>query len=221
MTDCRNTKQVATCDHPAFILGNGPTLPVDDLDVLGDQFTVGVNRILRSGFCPTVILWVDGSVGEEDGDAIGASGALSVCDASVYQRQGQIGLKTHVGSGALKHEATATELCCNGSTGCCAARWAIALGCRPVYLVGMSCQYIGGVSDFYGNNPHHHRTPEDNGTLMLMRNEMARLRLDHGDIIRHVPTGGLLREIAAELQPQDQGEIRSRIVTKIGSNRVT
>lgn len=38
-----------------FILGNGPTLNKFILDQLSDEFTIGTNRILYSGFTPTIL----------------------------------------------------------------------------------------------------------------------------------------------------------------------
>ena len=31
---------------------------------------------------------------------------------------------------------------------------AVALGCRPIILVGMDCKTKDGKTDFYGSNPH-------------------------------------------------------------------
>lgn len=203
---------------PAWILGNGPTLP-SDLSPLRNRFTIGVNRILRSGFTPTVILWADGNIyqvgGEmtEDGKAIDESGALLVCDRSVAQRQHHIGLRTWVGDAALKHESTSKELVLNGNTGCCAARWALAIGCCPVYLLGMSATYDGERTDFYGPNEHHHNRPGDNGTLQVMRRELVRLRKDAGERLYQVPTRNsqLLARLAAEGPDVDQDELRARL----------
>lgn len=201
---------------PAFILGNGPTLPAD-LSPLEKAFTVGVNRILRSGFTPTVVLWVDGSVVQEDGEQLDASGALLVCDKSVAKRQGHIGLQAWVGDGALSHKSTPTTLTINGNTGCCAVRWAIALGCKPVFLLGMSATYDGGKTDFYGENRWHHKREGDNGTLMVMSRELARLRADHADVIKEVPhADGILEVLMGEGPDVDQQQLRERLRTVMG-----
>ena len=63
-----NSEAWSTCSgvfggHPAFILGNGPTLPPkEDLGVLDDFFTVGVNRIWYSGYDPLVVQWTDSEI---------------------------------------------------------------------------------------------------------------------------------------------------------------
>ena len=50
-------RSAAILDGPAFILGNGPTLPAD-LSCLDGYLTVGVNRI-RERYDPTCLLWLD------------------------------------------------------------------------------------------------------------------------------------------------------------------
>ena len=211
---------------PAFILGNGPTLPVDDLGCLDGCFTVGVNRIVRV-YEPTVLLWVDGSVytdDSEDARLIDEAESLKVCDQSVWQRQGWIGLKTWTGDNAVRHETTPTELCCNGNTGCTAARWAIALGCNPVYLVGMCAKYQGTGedlrTDFYGVNDRHHVAPLDDDvptsiTLHHMTTELTRLTRDFPDV-KHIPFGDLLRDVAADCGGIDQDETRAKLRSLLG-----
>jgi hypothetical protein len=184
--------------RPAFVLGNAPNLPVDSLGVLAEQFTIGVNRILLSGFTPTVILWIDSTVHHDCGDELDACGALLVCDRSVACRQWHYGLKTHVGDAAPRQRSTPTVLCCHGNTGCCAARWAVALGCRPVFLVGMGARYAGDRTDFYGRNRWHGRE-----TLGRMAEEVRRLQADHGDKVVAVDGAGELAEVVAGLPPAD------------------
>ena len=192
---------------PAFILGNGPTLPVERLALLKDQFTIGVNRVLRSGFTPTVILWGDVTVYQEDGQQMDASGALLVCDRSVACRQHHHGLKTWVGNAALRHASTPATLCCNGNTGCCAARWALALGCQPVYLLGMSATYEPGRTDFYGNNRWHGQ-----GTLGRMRDEILRLEAERPGAVRAIRHGAALEEIVSGLPARDPAGIRQQLL---------
>jgi len=192
---------------PAFVLGNGPSLPVDDLSCLRGCFTVGVNRILRSGFTPTVIVWADRTVYQDDGEQMDASEALLVCDARRVRRPEHIGLKTWVGDHALTHDGSPIELTVNGSTGCCAARWAIALGCQPVYLVGMGATYRGEQTDFYGRNRHHH----GGSTLAVLKKELARLQHDHGEDILPIYDGQTLCEFAAESPQFSQDEYRAAV----------
>ena len=51
-----------------FIIGNGPTLNKFNLDKLSNEFTIGVNHILRSGFTPSIICISDMRVIKEDID---------------------------------------------------------------------------------------------------------------------------------------------------------
>jgi len=41
-----------------------------------------------------------------------------------------------------------------GSTGPLAVELAVAMGCRPIILLGMDCQVQAGKTDFYGENKH-------------------------------------------------------------------
>jgi len=207
---------------PAFCLGNSPRLPAD-LSCLKDKFTVGVNRILKSGFCPTVILWVDGNIYRirghvtEDGHAMDRSDAVLVCDKSVAVTRYHHGLQTWIGDNALKRCSTSTELCCNGSTGTCAARWMLALGCNPVYLVGMDARYKDGVSDFYGDNPWHHRTPGDNGTLSLMNEELRRLQQDFEGRVLEVVNQEHLEEVAGGCTDVNQDNLKAAVRAVVSS----
>lgn len=206
---------------PAFCLGNSPRLPAD-LSCLDNQFTVGVNRILRR-YEPTVLLWVDGNIYRQHGDVtddgkqMDASKSVLVCDQSVAVTPYHHGLQTWIGDNALKRISTPTELCCNGSTGTCAARWILALGCNPVYLVGMDAQYKDGISDFYGNNQWHHRTPGDDGTLHQMRQELRRLTYFAGDKVREVVNQAHLEEIAAECPDVNQGDLKAAVRALVSS----
>ncbi len=196
-------------DVPAFILGNSPYLPTGDLDCLADRFTIGVNRIVRV-YTPTVVMWVDRSVYEDVGGAIDRCEALPICDRAARRRPGHVGLKTWVGEHALAHESAPDELCCNGNTGCTAARWALALGCRPVYLVGMEARYRDGRTDFWGDNPSHRRQGIIS-TLDVIRDELNRLLRDHLESVVSIIDGRMLREAAALGGRIDQDTTRARI----------
>ena len=195
-------------DCPAFILGNSPRLPVDDLECLSGLFTIGVNRILESGFAPTVVLWVDRSVYEDCEAEIERSGALLVCDSHLACRQHHLGIKAMVGNEALGEKPRSTELHINGNTGCCAARWAVGLGCWPVYLVGMEARYKMDKTDFYGVNKHHHG---EGKTLGVMSSELQRLLFECGDTVKLISGGKLLRKIAQSCRELEQEELRETI----------
>ena len=196
-------------DQPAFILGNSPYLPTDALDCLADRVTIGVNRIVEV-FTPTVVMWVDRSVYADMGEQIDRCGALPICNRAVRVRQGHVGLKTWVGEEALRRSSQPNVLCCNGNTGCMAARWGAALGCRPVYLVGMEARYRDGRTDFWGRNPHHRRVGMAS-TLDVIRAELDRLLRDCPDDVVSITDGLTLREVAAMCDRVDQNAAREHI----------
>ena len=173
---------ISLSDVPAFILGNSPYLP-RNLSGLASKFTIGVNRILRTGFVPTILLWVDGNIYRqggkitEDGRAMDESGCLLVCDSSVANREYHHRLAMRPGQNITDPD-NPKLLWCDGNTGTCAARWAFALGCPKVYLVGMEAEYKEGRSDFWGDNQWHNRIPGEGSTISRMRDELARLLQD-------------------------------------------
>jgi hypothetical protein len=154
---------------PAWILGNGPTLPVAGLSALGGRFTVGVNRILSTGFVPTAVVWVDSDIARECKRDIEASGALLIGPSS-HNVAGVLPVDIVAGRHSWASPAMPWQLHCNGNTGVAAARWAASLGCDPVYLCGMGAAYVDGKTNFYGVNPHH-----GNSALTAIRDELRRL----------------------------------------------
>lgn len=197
---------------PAFILGNSPRLPVGDLDCLAGLFTIGVNRILGTGFTPTVILWVDRSVYVDCGEQIDGSDSLLVCDSHLTQRYLHVGLKLFAGDDSLGRKPKPDELHASGNTGTCAARWAVGLGCKPVYILGMEARYKGDKTDFYGVNEHHHG---EGKTLGVMSSELNRLLHDCGDVVQPISGGKMLKIIAASYQQNDQEALRKSVKSSI------
>ena len=161
-----------------------------------------------------MLLWGDSSVYDSDADGIEAGGALLVCDRSVACRPHHHGLRLVPGREAHLRRPTVQTLCCAGNTGVCAARWALALGCRPVYLLGMSAEYDGGRTDFYGVNPHHGgRTPE------IMRRELRRLVEGHAGRVQPIPSGEMLRAAAGRSPAVDQRQVRRAVLALISAPR--
>ena len=186
---------------PAFILGNGPTLPVAELPLLAGQFTVGVNRILRSGFVPTAIMWLDQGVADEEGPQLESSGAL-LLGPRQHTVRGMAPLDYVGGYRAWDEPSNPWTIRPNGNMGVAAARWAQSLGCFPVYLLGMSAK---GQLDFYGTNPHHSGDTPD-----VMRRELDRL-LSGGNAVP-VADGAELQRIVSGLSMQyDQDAMRREL----------
>jgi len=154
----------ALAGEPAFVLGNGPTLPAD-LSRLDGYFTVGVNRILWH-YDPTVLIWLDADVWADiKGPARGCKAALA---PSSDVRHGPGSIRP-----AKPGDDPRTDPSCYaavGNSGVTAAIWAHALGCRPVYLLGMSASYLCGKTNSYGMNPRHGQ-----GTAKHMRRALMQL----------------------------------------------
>lgn len=154
--------------HPAFILGNGPTLP-QDLSTVKDYFTVGVNRILYH-FDPTVLMWFDQNVGDDIAKLIRKSEAIVFTNETISGRHN--GLRVN----GTREKWDDTPLAWpdyvpgTGSSGVSAAYWAMSLGCSPIYLLGMSAEYVGDRTSSYGRNKWHRET-----TLVELQRALAEL----------------------------------------------
>lgn len=135
----------------AWILGNGPTLPVNDLYMLRGFFTVGVNRIHMSGFSPVVVMWYDGVISRDHITEIDASSSVIVCPkrlANVGNAARHHGVETKSGRNSGKYTSV-NQIQVRGSMGASAARWALFLGFDPIYLLGMGAEEVNGRSHFY------------------------------------------------------------------------
>ena len=179
--------------QPAFVLGNSPRLLAEQLWRLDAFLTVGVNRICRV-YDPTVLIWVDASVGEEIAPLLPTRKCLRLCPESMCTSAGAIGLDFRAGSRRLSR--TPRELHCDGNTGVAAAGWVLSLGCRPVYLLGMDARYRAGATDFYGVNPHHR-----DGTLQVMRHALQWLQAVATDDVVGVHGERQLIDIVRRLAP--------------------
>lgn len=213
-TSLPNWERAKDCleGHPAFVLGNGPSLP-DDLSGLDQFFTVGVNRI-QLRFEPTVLIWTDANVMYD----LQFKELLEGCKALVVVPQeinygGWYGLEMAGASNKPSHAVPEHPgwLPWTGNTGVSAAYWAIALGCAPIYLVGMSAEYEGELTNFYGRNPHHERC-----TLVHLERALG-LLLGHCKNVRVISDGEELKR-TIELETKGargrefySGRIRNRL----------
>jgi len=151
----------------AFVLGNGPTLP--DLHVLtwhlNHQLTIGVNRILRTGFTPTAILIADSDVFEEERERLEQTDALVVVTEGLPLLPGSAQVHSWPGfSSSDPRGQDPAWIVLDGSTGSGATRWAMWFADR-VFMVGCSGTYAppdettGGKpkTDCWGFNPQHRK----------------------------------------------------------------
>ena len=187
----------------AYVLGNGPTLPaVEYLLALSKSFTIGVNRIMLSGFTPTVLLTCDPEVNAECAQPAADAGVLVVSSFAAGPWP-VVPLRPVAGDLCWRTEPTPSSLHVNGSSGVAAARWARALGCSCVYLLGMSATYQDGLTDFYGRNGAH-----GGSTLAQLKGDRDRLLASwHG----YVPADDLCLDALADGDDYDQAALRASL----------
>ncbi len=140
---------------PCFILGNAPSLKkMDNLYLLDDYFTVGINRIFFK-YDPTVLMWQDLALWSQEKKHVLKSKAIKYCREGSDTQGGFYTFKLHGRDSQLSHSTR--KLYGRGSSGAVAYQFVHALGCDPIILVGMDCRNDKktGDTDFYGNNPMH------------------------------------------------------------------
>lgn len=140
-------------DCPAFIIGNGPSLASSNIELIEDYFSIGVNRAFYK-LDPTVLLWQDISLWNTEYQKLHNTQALKVSRNVSDPRK--IYYNFHLKGGGYRFDPSATHILHGrGSTGPLAVQLAVAMGCRPIVLMGMDCQRgFEGESDFYGENAH-------------------------------------------------------------------
>jgi len=142
----------ALADVPAFILGNCPFLLEHDLGLLRHEFSIGINRVFYH-FDPTILMWQDPELWYTEKSRIPKLEAIKFCRDSA-DVQGRFLHFKLTGNGFQMPE-NPSVLHGRGSTGPLAFELAYLLGCNPIILLGMSCRYYDGKTDFYGKNPSH------------------------------------------------------------------
>lgn len=136
---------------PAFIIGNGPSLKEQDLSLIENLFSIGINRcFLPGGIDPTILLWQDISLWNTEYHRLHNTQALKVARDIADPRR--IYYNFHLKSGPYKFEKTCHILSGRGSTGPVAMQLAHALGCSPIVLLGCDCKAENGDTNFYGVN---------------------------------------------------------------------
>jgi len=138
-------------DVPAFIVGTGPSLNSVNLKSIQDYFSIGINRCFRK-IDPTILVWQDISLWNSEYQNLHNTQSLKVSRDVSDPRK--IYYNFHLKGGGYKFDpATPHILHGRGSTGPLAVQLAVAMGCRPIVLLGMDCQRgEQGESDFYGEN---------------------------------------------------------------------
>ncbi len=142
-------------DCPAFIVGNGPSLNTVNTELIQDYFSIGINRCFVSGgIDPTILIWQDISLWNTEYQKLHNTQALKVSRDVSDPRK--IYYNFHLKGGGYKFDPTTTHILHGrGSTGPLAVQLAVAMGCRPIILLGMDCKRdADGKSDFYGENKY-------------------------------------------------------------------
>ncbi len=153
-------------DVPAFIIGNAPSLNEHNLLLLEDYFTIGINRAFYL-LDPTILLWQDIGLWNTEFHNLHNLQALKVARDIADPRRRYYNY--HLKGGPYKFDRSKPHIMYGrGSSGPLACQLAVALGCRPIILLGCDCQKgPEGESDFYGDNPHHRPHTLDNCELGL------------------------------------------------------
>lgn len=123
----------------AWVLGTAPSLEIDRLPELEGEFTLGVNHILRSGFTPDALFWLD-PIRKQMPDAwaqIERFQGLKVGPGGDFELKDWPGW----GQGYFQYRAT------SGDT---AVRWLLFMGFHRVVCLGVGTGFDGTQTNFYG-----------------------------------------------------------------------
>jgi hypothetical protein len=160
-------------DVPAFVVGNGPSLSNTDISILADYFTIGLNRAFYL-LDPTILLWQDISLWNTEYHRVHNLKALKVARDTADPRRIYYNFYLKGGGYKFDPDKKTHILYGRGSSGPIGVQLAVALGCRPIILLGMDCKRgPKGESDFYGENPHwlpHTLDHCQNGLEWLQKN---------------------------------------------------
>jgi hypothetical protein len=138
--------------HPAFILGNSPSINNYDLSLLNNYLTIGINRIFYI-YDPTILIWQDKEVWTRDKKSILNTKSIKVCRSSADPQNKFVHFSLKMGW--FKLTQNPEKLYGTGNTGALAIEFAVSLGCSSIVLLGTDCKYNGKKTDFYGSNPDH------------------------------------------------------------------
>ena len=139
-------------DQPVFILGNGPSIGKQNLSLLDNFFTIGLNRIFLI-YQPTVLFWQDVELWRQESRRVVACNSIKVSRDHSDPQKLFINYKLKLNPPMFNH--TPELLHGRGNSCMIAVQFAVALGCSPIVMVGTDCKYQDGKTDFYGKNPDH------------------------------------------------------------------
>lgn len=138
-----------------FILASGSSLEGFDFHRLDNEITIGINYIFKY-YTPTILHWQDGDVYNKNNHKpiIDGLDCIKISKPEcLYGTEGVYGIpiaETFNGSEGLSKGLYHRYL-----TGLTALSLAIALGFKPVYLLGYDCRFNNGQGHFYSKNFRH------------------------------------------------------------------
>jgi hypothetical protein len=139
--------------HAAFVLGNAPGIEKQNLSLLDGHFTIGINRIFYI-YDPTILLWQDRQVWNNDKKTVLKQKAIKVCGSKSDPRNYFLNFRVKTGPYAFGLDPSVLHG--TGNTTALAVQFAVALGCSNIVLLGTDCKYGShGKTDFYGKNKDH------------------------------------------------------------------
>ncbi len=155
--------------HTAFILGNAPGIEQENLSLLNNYLTIGVNRIFYI-YDPTILIWQDRQVWNGDKKSLLKQKAIKVCGSKADPRNYFLNFRVKLGP--YRFGDNPSVLHGTGNTTVLAVQFAVNLGCSNIVLLGTDCKYgAKGKTDFYGRNKDH-----KSYTLKMCRGAMRWLK---------------------------------------------
>ena len=136
-------------DTPCFVVGNAPSLLDIKLGTVEPFFTIGINRAYRA-LRISMLMWQDPELMKDSRGDIEKLDCIRACPPKADPGGKFMHFNMH---GSVFHKTSNPSILYGrGSTGPLAVQMASALGCRPIFLLGMDCACRGKTTDFYGVN---------------------------------------------------------------------
>jgi hypothetical protein len=136
----------------AFLIGNGPSLIDNDLDIIKDRFTIAINRGYKA-ITPVILLWQDESLYKDCLDELRILPCAKVTRSGIDSDD----IFTHfvLGKGGFTFTNDPSKLCGGGCTVALAVQMIVSMGFSSIVLLGCDGRYRGDKTNFYGVNPNH------------------------------------------------------------------
>lgn len=140
-------------NHPVFIVGNAPSLSTQPVQKLENFLTIGINKTYKL-FDPTILMWQDIQFWLTDRYNVARTECIKYC-RNHADPKGKF-YNFSLEGGPFQMPVSPSVLHGGGASGPLAFQLAYLLGCSPIFLVGMDCQYdSSGKTNFYGKNKFH------------------------------------------------------------------